>query len=348
MPDIVRERFQTNQRVRLKDVAKLAGCGPATVSRALNNPDVVSPDKRARIEQAMSQLGYVRNHAARALRSQRSNMVGILIPTLKHAIYARMVSAAQNRLSEMGISTLIAAFDFDLDKEVLEARKLVECGAEALIMVGEKHRPEIFDLLKKFNIPFINTYAHDPNSPNTTVGFDNYLAAAKIVQHLVDIGHERFGLISGITKENDRTTQRLQGIRNALSSHGIRLPDQMIVEQSYSFAGGREGCARLLSDSDTRPTAIICGNDILAIGALRECASRRLKVPEDVSIVGFDNLSMAAYVDPALTTLDVPAEEMGSVAAQTILGKLDGADSLEHHTVDVELVIRDSAAAPRK
>lgn len=347
MSVVKKNRFQMANRVRVTDVAKLAGCAPATVSRVLNNPEKVLPDKRAQIEVAMAQLGYVRNHAARALRSQRSNMVGILIPTLNYAIYARMVDAAQNRLSAAGISTLIATHDYDLDDEYQKSRQLIECGAEALILVGDTHRPEIFNLLKKFDIPFVNTYVYDQASTNTTVGFDNSMAAAEIARYLVNIGHRHIGVISGITKDNDRTALRLLGIRKELSLHGIRLPDEMIVERSYSFSGGREACAMLLSCGTLRPTAIICGNDVLAIGALHECSDQGLTVPNDVSIVGFDNLEFASHSNPPLTTIDVPAEEMGENAAQLLLTKLTGAESLPHYSVNVQLILRGSTAPPR-
>ena len=307
-----RNRLQSLQgRVRATEVAKLAGCAPATVSRAINNPDTVSPDKRARIETAMLELGYVRNHAARALRSQRSNMVGVLIPTLDYALYARMVGAATTRFSAAGISTLIATFAYDLDAEVREARLLLERGAEALMLVGDNHRPELHSLLEKFGVPCVCTYVSNPGGPQMTVGFDNAAAAAKMARHLVQLGHRNLCVISGITRDNDRTTERLAGIRLELQRHSIALPESMIAEVAYSISEGRRACRYLLSRVDLRPTAIICGNDILALGALVECQALGFRVPEDISIVGFDNLELSLHSNPPLTTIDVPAEEMG-------------------------------------
>ncbi len=194
-----KNRFQdATSRARLADVAKLVGCAPATISRAINNPEKVSPEKRFQIESAMLKLGYVRNHAARALRSQRSHMVGVLIPTLDYALYARLVGAANSRFSEAGISTLIATFDFDLDAELKEARLLLERGAEALILVGDQHRPKLYQLLDRFDVPFVNTYAFNPGGVHPTVGFDNSSASARIVQHLVHLGHSKICVISGI------------------------------------------------------------------------------------------------------------------------------------------------------
>lgn len=341
-------RFQdVVTRVRVTDVARLAGCAPATVSRAINNPNKVSAEKRARIESAMSELGYVRNYAARALRSQRSHMIGVLIPTLDYAIYARLVGAANNHFSTAGITTLIATFNYDLDAELSEAKLLLERGAEALLLIGEYHRPKLYQLLDQFDVPFVNTYVFDPNGAHPSAGFDNATAAAEIARHLVHIGHENICVLSGITKDNDRTTKRLEGIRQELSNHGLRLRDSMIVEQPYSISDGRKGCALLLSRDGPRPTAIICGNDVLAIGALLECAERGLVVPDDISVVGFDNLEFAMHSNPPLTTIEVPAEEMGRNAASFLLAKLKGSEVAMHHSVDVQLILRKSTAPPK-
>lgn len=328
----------------MTDVARLAGCAPATVSRVLNNPDRVSPDTRVRVESALRELGYVRNHAARALRSQRSNMVGVLIPTLDYALYARMVGAANSTFSEAGISTLIATYDYDLDTELGEAGLLLERGAEALMLVGDNHRPELHDMLDRFGVPSVCTYVSKPESPHPTVGFDNAAAAAKLAQHLVHLGHRNIGVISGLTKDNDRTSERLEGIRSELFRHAIDLPNSMVTECPYSISDGRMGCALLLSRNETKPTAIVCGNDILALGALAECHAHGLTVPDDISIVGFDNLEISVHSNPPLTTIDVPAEDMGRAAADFILGSLGGKAVSIHNPVKVELILRQSSA----
>lgn len=343
----LRNRFQDQtNRVRVTDVAKLAGCAPATVSRALNSPDKVSPEKRARVERAMVELGYVRNHAARALRSQRSNMVGVLIPTLDYALYARMVGTMNVRFSEAGISTLIATFNYDLDAEVREARLLLERGAEALVLVGNNHRPKLRKMLDQSGVPYVCTYASNSKEQHPTVGFDNAAATAKLAQHLVHLGHRDIGVISGLTKDNDRTTERLEGIMSELQRHGVEPRKSMITESPYSISAGRKACALLLSRNDPRPTAIVCGNDVLALGALVECRARRIGVPGEVSIVGFDNLELSMHSNPPLTTIDVPAEKMGLVAADHILGSLNGEPVSMHNPIEVELILRGSSAPP--
>ncbi|MEM9765923.1 MAG: substrate-binding domain-containing protein, partial [Pseudomonadota bacterium] len=234
--------------------------------------------------------------------------------------------------------------NYDLEAEVREARLLLERGAEALILVGDNHRPQLYEMLDQFGAPFVCTYVSHPKGSRPTVGFDNAAAAAKLAQHLVHLGHRTIGVISGITKDNDRTTERLEGVRAELTRHGIALPPSMVTERPYSISDGRRACALLLARNAPRPTAILCGNDVLALGALAECHARALRVPDDISIVGFDNLELSMHAHPPLTTIDVPAEEMGIAAAGYILGDLNGETPARHNPVEVELILRASSA----
>ena len=219
-----------------------------------------------------------------------------------------------------------------------------ESGAEALVLVGENHRPKLHDMLDQFGAPCVCTYVSNPESSHPTVGFDNATAAAKLAQHLVHLGHRNICVISGITKDNDRTTKRLEGIKSELLRHSIQLRESMVTERPYSISDGRKACALLLSRNEPQPTAIVCGNDVLALGALAECHARGLRVPEDISIVGFDNLEFSMHSNPPLTTIHVPAEEMGMAAADYILGNLNGQTVSLHNPVEVELILRGSSA----
>lgn len=273
-------------------------------------------------------------------------MVGILIPTLDYALYARLVDAATKKFSISGVSTLIATFGYDLGIEVRESRLLLERGAEALVLVGENHRPDLHTTLGQFDVPFVNTYVYDPDSAFPSAGFDNAAAAAKVVRHLVHLGHKDFCVVSGITRDNDRTTRRLEGIRRELKQSSIELTDDMIIECPYTISDGRAACAQLMSRRSAHPTALICGNDVLALGALIEIQARGLEVPGDVSVAGFDNLELSRHSNPPLTTIDIPAHEMGSNAAHYVLETLNGRDMPRHNSVDYQLIVRDSTAPP--
>ncbi|MEO1018518.1 MAG: substrate-binding domain-containing protein [Pseudomonadota bacterium] len=169
-----------------------------------------------------------------------------------------------------------------------------------------------------------------------------------LARHLVHLGHERICVISGITKDNDRTTMRLEGIRAELLRHGVELRDSMVAERAYSISDGRNACELLFSRNNPPPTAIICGNDVLALGALIECTAKGMDIPGDTSVVGFDNLEFATHSNPPLTTIDVPAEQMGADAAGYALGVLSGDEVNMHNSVEVQMILRNSSAPPKK
>lgn len=330
---------------RLSDVAKVAGCSSATVSRVLNAPASVKEDIRRRVEIAVQDLGYMRNGAARALRSRRTHIIGTVIPTLNNAIYAQLVGALQDTLGRQGYSLLVTASEFSLDQELVQVRLLVERGVEGLVLVGNLHRPALFNLLDGQGLPYVTTYTYSPKSGHPSVGFDNAAAMARIVDFLLDLGHRDFAMVSGIRQDNDRVTERVQGAVAALAARGIALNPDRIVEEPYSIQGGRAALRRIL-DSGVRPTALICGSDVLAFGALIECASRGIQVPKDMSISGFDDLEFAAFLNPPLTTLAVPAVEMGRRAGEYIMARLRGRPHVEHVPLETNLILRTTTAPP--
>lgn len=327
-------------------MAERAGCSTATVSRALNVPAMVNREVRDRVNAAVAELGYLRNGAAGALRSRRTRTIGAVIPTLNHAIYARLVEALQNCAGENGYSLLVTTSNFEVEREARQARLLVERGAEGLVLVGHTHDAELTALLASKGIPFINTYTYRPKSGQSSAGFDNRIAAAQVAKFLYELGHRNFGLIVGFRRNNDRVKDRIEGVLDTLAGYGIEIPDALIVEEPYSIEGGREGLRRLL-DSGMKPTAVVCGSDVLAFGAVIECEDRGIAIPRQLSIAGFDDLDFAAHLRPPLTTVRVPAAEMGWRAAEYLMARLDGKPHAAHYPLDTSLILRQSTAPPR-
>jgi LacI family transcriptional regulator len=342
-----RKQKAKSAAIRLSDVAKRAGYSTATVSRVLNTPDAVNPQARERVNAAISELGYLRNGAAGALRSRRTRTIGAVIPTLDHAIYARLVGSLQGAASENAYSLLVTTSGFQVDRELRQARLLVERGAEGLVLVGHTHSAELYSLLDGKNIPYINTYTYRPTSNHPSVGFDNRAASAQIARFLFDLGHRQFALIVGFRMDNDRVKDRIEGAVAALAQRGVLVPDALIVEEPYSIEGGREGLRRIL-DSGGHPTAVICGSDVLAFGAIIECDDRSIAVPRDLSVAGFDDLDFAAHLRPPLTTIKVPAVEMGQRAAEYLLARLGGKPHASHYPLDTNLILRQSTAPPAR
>jgi len=330
---------------KLSDVAELAQVSTATVSRALTCPGKVKPATAARIRQAVQALGYVAHGAARALASKRTHTIGAVIPTLDNAIFANTAHALQKTLDEAGYTLLIASHEFDAEVEARVTQALVERGVDGLVLLGATHHPSVLRMLDTQQIPYVLTWALDAAGRHPCVGFDNRAAAIRIANHLLELGHRDFAMISGITLGNERASERLEGVRQALSARGLSFAPGRVVEKPYTLSAGREGLREVLRGAP-RPTAVVCGNDVLAIGALAECHAQGIAVPREISVTGFDDLEMAAVVTPPLTTVHFPTAELGTYAAQHLLARLAGKPFEARTELPVDLVVRASTAPP--
>jgi len=350
---MARQRLARNDKVRakstitLRDVARDAGVSPATVSRALSTPDRVRSKTLSRILAAVEARGYVLDGAARALRLRRTHTIGAVIPTLDNDIFAKATHALQKTLAQHGYTLLLACHEFDLAAEAQVARQLIERGVDGLVLVGLDHRRELFQTIETSGVPCLLTWSLDPTGRYYCVGFDNHAAAMRAVRYLVDIGHRDIAMIAGETAHNDRARSRLEGVTAALTAMGLMLTPERVVERPYTFAAGRTGM-RVLAALSPRPTAIVCGNDVLAMGALAECRASGIDVPGDISLTGFDDLEVSALMTPALTTLRVPTRELGEAAAGAILKMVAGEEVARCHELAIDLVVRETTAPPRE
>jgi len=329
----------------LADVARLARVSTATVSRALSLPHKVKPLTLARIEQAVQSLGYVAHGAARALASRRTHTVGAVIPTLANAIFANTTQALQKTLDGAGYTLLLASHEFDPVVEARVTRALLARGIDGLVLLGTTHDASVFRMIEARQVPYVLTWALDTSGTHPCIGFDNRAAAVRLANHLLDLGHREFAMISGITANNERARDRLGGVRTAIAARGARLPAERIVEKPFTHAAGREGLREVMAGASP-PTAVICGNDVLAIGAMAECGARGLTVPRDMSITGFDDMEIASLMTPGLTTVHFPTTELGVYAASHLLDRLAGKRVEMHRELPVELMVRGTTAPP--
>lgn len=334
---------------RLVDVARAAGVSLATASRALADSTLVVADTRERVREAAAMLGYVAHGAARALASRRSRTIGAVLPTIDNPIFASAVQALARELSASGYTLLIASHEYDPRAESAVTRALIERGVDGVVLVGIDHPPDLLQDLGRAGVPYELTWALDPSGFHHCVGFANREASARCAQHLLDLGHRRFAVLSGGLAYNDRARDRVAGVRDALASRGIELPAEHVVETSFSLHGGREGLRTLWKRLGRDAfTALVCGNDLIALGALIECAAKKVAVPDALSVVGFDDIELSAEFSPALTTVHVPSSRIGRLAAQRLVARLEGARVAREQRIDVELVVRGTTArAPR-
>jgi LacI family transcriptional regulator len=333
-------------KTRLADVAKLAGVSAATVSRAINSPEKVSPGLRQRVAAAVDALHYVPHGAARALASRRSRTIGAVVPTLDIAIFASGVVALQNRLDASGYTLLVANAAYDLEREAKEVRALIERGVDGLVLVGNMHAPSVHRLLTRNRVPFVNTYCFDRGDESPCIGIDNRGAAYRMVAYLLDLGHRDFGVITSPVRNNDRIAARRDGALAALGDHGLESARTPVLEVPYTIADGRSALKSLLG-RDHGVTAVVCTADVLAIGAVQECHALGVKVPGHVSITGFDDLDLAVHLEPPLTTVRVPAAELGEKAADYLLSRIDGSTVPDRVELTASLIVRGSTGRPR-
>jgi len=302
----------------LADVARHAEVSTATVSRCLNSPDQVVAETRERVMQAVQVLGYAPNFSARALAAKRTNTIGAIIPTMENAIFARGIQAFQEELGNHGQTLLIASSSYREDLEEEQIRTLAARGADALLLIGYHRRPEIYEFLNRRNLPTLISWAYRDDAPQMSIGFDNAAAMAELVRLVIAKGHRRIGFISAPTAANDRARDRVDGVRRAMAEAGLSEDHLLLRETPYGFETGGTAFRQMML-SDGAPSVIMCGNDVLAIGALRSAREMGLRVPQDVSITGFDDIELAVLAEPALTTVHVPHREMGRRAAEMLV-----------------------------
>ncbi|MFV0335867.1 MAG: LacI family DNA-binding transcriptional regulator [Tropicimonas sp.] len=310
-------------RVGLRQVAAVAGVSTATVSRVVNRPETVSEALRIRVNMVIEQLGWVPNAAARALASNSTGAIGAIFPALALGDFARAIDAMQDALAAHNYLLLLARSQYDADQEFSLARKLVERGVDGLVLVGGT-RSEAYDaFLSRMEIPYVNAFVFDENSRAPCVGPDNAGAMADMVDYLVSLGHTKFAMIAQTTRNNDRAAARREGLRDALARHGLAIPPQSMVEGEWSIAEGRKLFRRILA-STPRPTALICGNSMLAVGAVLEAASAGIDLPSQMSIAGYDDSELMSELPLPITTVRVDSDEVGRVAADTVIAMLQG------------------------
>lgn len=334
------------RRPTLSDIARLAGVSTATVSRVINGTGHVSPPLRERILHEIEATGYVPHGPAQALASERTSTVGAIIPTLSNAIFATGLQAFEQRLDEAGYTLLIAISEYDPDHALRHARSLARRGVDGMMLIGQSFPDEIFELARARDLPYVTTWSFNADGPHPAVGFDNRRAAYRLTRYLLEIGHRDIAMIAGVSADNDRAADRIAGVQAALADWDVTLRPKWLVERAYEVADGREAARLLMSQTD-RPTAIVCGNDVLAMGALFECQAMGLDLPRDVSIAGFDDLPLAAHLSPPLTTMAVPSEQMGRFAAEYLLARFAGAQVADRKELEVGLVVRETTAPPR-
>lgn len=337
------------------DIARKLGVAPMTVSRVINESGYVSAETRAKVLKAVEELNYRPNVLARNLKRQRTQVVGILLPDIANPFSAELVRGVQDVLLARGYSSFIGTTERSTQREQAELHALLEMRADGIIVATRETKKGNDYLLRltenRLPLVVVGRTLNHPHVDHITA--DHWRGAYEAVEHLITLGHQRIGFI-GVQPINGTGLRRYRGYLDALRDHELKIDEKLIVGPAgqsgpgYSTQDdGYAGMKRLLQlkpQLKARPTAVFARNDFTAIGAMCAIRDAGLKVPQDVAIVGFDNVPLAAYTAPPLTTVDQPTAEQGRRAASLLLDRIEGEKTRERREVCLEchLVIRES------
>ncbi|MEL6600334.1 MAG: LacI family DNA-binding transcriptional regulator [Pseudomonadota bacterium] len=329
----------------LDDVARVAGVSTATVSRCLNTPHRVVEKTRTKVMTAVEELGYTPNFGARVMAAKRTYTIGAIIPTMENAIFARGLQAFQEELHSHGYTLLVSSSAYRPDIEAEQIRSLVARGADGLLLIGYCRDQGLYAYLKRQAIPTLIAWAFSEGEDLPCIGFDNRASMQALGEQVIALGHRRIAVISGVVAGNDRAEGRLQGIKDALRVHGMDPDTLPVIETPYEIENGATAFGQIM-DGPVRPTVVMCGNDVLAAGALKRAREMGLNVPEDVSITGFDDIELARILTPPLTTVHVPHREMGRRAAVELVEMVERKGTGSSVQLQSSIRMRGSLAAP--
>jgi LacI family gluconate utilization system Gnt-I transcriptional repressor len=290
------------------------------VSRALNQPHLVRPNTVAKVQAAVQQTGYVRNMMAGALASSRSRLVSLVLPTISTPIFADMVQAASDQLTAAGYQVMLGLSSYEAWREEMLVETILSRRPDGVILTGSLHTDATRRRLQASHVPVVEAWDLTPSPIDMMVGFSHEEVGHAIAQHLLERGYKRIAILA---VEDPRAARRNQGLQAGLAKHGVQVAAIEVMPLPSTFALGRDGLALLLErcpDVD----AVVCSSDTLAHGVLTEAIARGLAVPQQLAVLGFGDLNFAARTYPPLSTVRVDGANIGRVAAQAILDRLEG------------------------
>lgn len=332
-----KSKHSTDQTVNIKKVAELAGVSISTVSRVINNPKIVSEKLRERVLRAIEELEYQPNQIARSLRTGSTKMIGFIIPDITNPAFLLMVKGAEDFLKKKCYSFMVCGTDHSTREEAKLLRALLGQNVEGIIMTSSGGRnAELLKVLSKSEarIVFMDRRYKDLDFPY--VGVDNTGGVEKITDYLIQTGHRTFAYLSG-ERNTSSACERLRGFVNSIKKHGIK--DFHILYGEFTFESGY----RLTKRLKKVPEAIIGGNDLVALGAIEALREMGYMVPDDVSVVGFDDMFYSKYSKPSLTTVRQPIYEMGQEAGRILWKLLSGQNVKQREIIlETEVVLRET------
>ena len=331
----------------IQDVARHAKVSAATVSRVLSSPERVSEETRTRVQNAVVETGYTLNQAARSLRLQRARTILAAMPGIGNPFYSTILEAAVTTATSRGYGILVTGRLGDDPAKWLSDYFLSNRADGLLLFDGFLDTRKLRAIGEGSALPLVAAYDELPDPQINSVITDNLQAAERAVQHLFDLGHRRIGHISGPSR-NTFPNARLVGFRKAMFERQLPVGDELVVPGDYTMEGGKRAAVHFAGLRE-RPTAVFAGNDEMAIGLIAGLRHRGIDCPRDMSVIGFDDISVSQNYAPPLTTMRQPREKIGRIATETLVNILEG-NRANPEPVRVvlqsELIVRESTAPP--
>lgn len=333
----------TGHSVTITDIAKAAGVSKSTVSLVLKNSPLIKPDTAAKVWKASQELGYVYNRSAANLRQKSSNVVGVIVNDLTNPFFVELLVGAERVLLQSGYITLMAHTTENLETQEKVLASMREQNAAGIILSPAFDTPaDLPERIAAWGLPLVVAVRPLGEVGYDFVGNDNVGGMRMATQHLVDLGHRRIGFL-GRLSGSVVSTQRQQGFLEAIHANGLEVVPQWIVDTPVSMQGAQQAAGHLL-DLPQRPTALVCYNDLVAMGVLNELDRRGLRAGRDLAVIGFDNIAAAAHTSPPLSTCAVGPERLGEIASETLLKRLREPDApTMRHYSEPRLVVRESS-----
>lgn len=327
--------------VSIKDIAERAGVSPSTVSRALSDHPHISERTKAQIRQLAKEMGYTPSLLARSLVTQDTATIGVIITEASDPYLSDLVMSIERTAQEHGYSVLLSSSYFDTVRELQSVYAFHGRRVSGIIVIGSQIAEGYLDMdehLPPITLTNISTYP-------ASVSCDNVSGAREAVEHLCQLGHRRIAYVAS-RRSQGSSESRMSGYRLVLSERGIAFEPSLIFERDGTLGGGRKVAQALLS-IDPLPTAVFCFNDMTAIGLLNALQRRGIRVPEQISVVGFDDIEFSAHCFPPLTTVRQPTDEMGRCLVELLQALIEGCEDVEPKMLSADLVIRGTTAPPR-
>jgi LacI family transcriptional regulator len=332
----------------IHDVAQRAGVSPITVSRVINRSGYASPETRARVEAAVTELGYVPNRLARSLRSKRTHTLALVITDITNPFFTTVARGVEDTASDAGYTVIFCNTDESESEEKKYLQVLLQQQVDGILLVPARGTLDSIDMIRKQNTPVVVLDRRlPPGAEVDTVRCENELGAYQLVRLLIELGHRDIALLSGplgVSTAEDR----LAGYRRAMREAGIDAAAQAIIYGSFTQASGSEMMRQLLA-RPRRPTAVFAANNLIGIGALQAIQQAGLRVPDDIAIVSFDDLPPTLLTMPFFTVSAQPAYDMGKRATQLLLARLSktATEPCQEIVLPTELIVRQSSGRPR-